>query len=125
VLKYLARYINGGPISNSRIIRDENDRVSFLARSKNKAEGNRPAPLELSAKGFVRRWSMHILPKGYTKSRSFGGYHPSSNPVPLQSSWLLPQGVWSSVDTLSATCHHVRVVDKLRWFEPVSRSESA
>ena len=23
---------------------------------------------------FVRRWSLHILPKGYTKTRRFGGY---------------------------------------------------
>jgi hypothetical protein len=75
VLKYLARYMTGGPISDRRILRDENDRVTFWARSKNKAQGNRPREFELPGKEFVRRWSMHILPKGYTRSRSFGGYH--------------------------------------------------
>ena len=75
VLKYLARYVAGGPISDSRILSDENDHVTFWARSKNKAEGNRSRPFELSGKEFVRRWSMHVLPKGYTRSRCFGGYH--------------------------------------------------
>ncbi len=55
VLKYLACYMTGGPISNRRIIRDENDHVTFWARSKNKAEGNRPRPFELCGKEFVRR----------------------------------------------------------------------
>jgi len=75
VLKYLARYMTGGPISDRRIIHDENDRVTFWARSKDKTAGNPSRPFELSGKEFVRRWSMHILPKGYTRSRCFGGYH--------------------------------------------------
>jgi len=77
VLKYLARYMTGGPISDGRLISDENDRVAFWARSKNKAEGNRSRRFELPGKEFVRRWAMHILPKGYTRSRRFGGYHGS------------------------------------------------
>jgi len=79
VLKYLARYLTGGPISNSRIIRDEHDHVTFWARSKDKAAGNPSRPFELSGKEFVRRWSMHILPKGYTRTRRFGGYHGSKH----------------------------------------------
>ena len=75
VLKYLARYMTGGPISDRRIIGDENDHVTFWARSKNKADSNRSRPFELPGKEFVRRWSMHVLPKGYTRSRSYGGYH--------------------------------------------------
>ena len=75
VLKYLARYMTGGPVSARRIISDENGHVKFWARSKNKTDGNRSRPFGLSGKEFVRRWSMHILPKGYTRSRSFGGYH--------------------------------------------------
>jgi hypothetical protein len=78
VLKYLARYMTGGPIADRRIISDEDGRVTFWARSKNKAEGNRPRPFPLRGKEFVRRWSMHILPKGYTRSRCFGGYHGPS-----------------------------------------------
>ena len=64
-----------GPISDRRIIGDHNDRVSFWARSKNKASGNRACEFEFPGKEFVRRWSMHILPKGYTRSRCYGGFH--------------------------------------------------
>jgi hypothetical protein len=33
---------------------------------------------------FVRRWTMHILPKGYTRSRSYGGYHGTKRQAYLQ-----------------------------------------
>lgn len=76
VVKYLARYISGGPIADRRLISDEDDdKVTFWARTKDKA--NKSEPFTLRGHEFVRRWSMHILPKGYTRSRSYGGYHGS------------------------------------------------
>ncbi len=75
VLKYLARYMTGGPISDRRLISDDGSVVTFWARSKEKSTGNKPQPFPLRGAEFVRRWSMHILPKGYTRSRSYGGYH--------------------------------------------------
>lgn len=75
VLKYLAAYMTGGPISDRRLISDEDGVVTFWARSKDKAGGNRPEPFSLTGTEFVRRWTMHILPKGFTRSRSYGGYH--------------------------------------------------
>jgi hypothetical protein len=77
VLKYLAGYMTGGPISDRRLISDEDGFVTFWARSKDKARGNRSEPFSLRGTEFVRRWTMHILPKGYTRSRSYGGYHAS------------------------------------------------
>lgn len=73
VIKYLARYMSGGPIANSRLISHEHDKITFWARNNDKA--NKREPFTLEGKEFVRRWSMHILPKGYTRSRSYGGYH--------------------------------------------------
>ena len=75
VLKYLARYLTGGPISDRRIISDEDGRITFWARSKNKADGNPSRPFPLPCVEFVRRWAMHILPKGYMRCRRYGGYH--------------------------------------------------
>lgn len=75
VLKYLARYIAGGPISDQRLISDEDGVVTFWARSKDKGKGNRSEQFPLKGTEFVRRWTMHILPKGYTRSRAYGGYH--------------------------------------------------
>jgi hypothetical protein len=74
VLKYLARYLTGGPISDRRLIAHENDEVTFWARSRDKKAGNPSRPFSLSGPEFVRRWALHILPKGFTKSRHYGGF---------------------------------------------------
>lgn len=77
VLKYLARYMAGGPISDRRLISHDGKDVLFWARSKKKqSEGTRPqsVPVKLSAVEFTRRWALHILPKGFVKVRSYGGY---------------------------------------------------
>ncbi|MFW6114321.1 MAG: IS91 family transposase [bacterium] len=75
VLKYLARYMTGGPISDRRLISDEDGTVTFWARSKDKGKKKRSERFSLKGTEFVRRWTMHILPKGYTRSRAYGGYH--------------------------------------------------
>jgi len=38
---------------------------------------NKAQPYRLSSRQFMQRWTMHILPKGFTRSRSYGGYHSS------------------------------------------------
>ena len=40
VLKYLARYLTGGPISDRRLIAHQDDKVTFWARSRDKGGGN-------------------------------------------------------------------------------------
>jgi hypothetical protein len=73
--KYLARYLTGGPISDRRIVSHENGFVTFLARvGKTTGGDDEVEPVTLRGTEFVRRWSLHILPKGYTKTRRFGGY---------------------------------------------------
>jgi len=46
-----------------------------------KPHGDNPFPLKGTE--FVRRWTMHILPKGYTRSRAYGGYHGTKRGVYL------------------------------------------
>ena len=78
VIKYLARYLTGGPISDRRLISHQDGDVTFWARTGNTpGGGNRAAASQaytLSGSEFVRRWSLHILPKGYVKTRRYGGY---------------------------------------------------
>ena len=76
VVKYLARYLTGGPISDRRLISHEQGDVTFWARTGNTLGGGRAEtqPYTLTGTEFVRRWSLHILPKGYVKTRRFGGY---------------------------------------------------
>lgn len=71
VVRYLARYMTGGPISNRRLLSiDEHDNIYFSVRSKDKS--GRTEAYKLSAVEFIQQWSLHILPKGFTKVRSFG-----------------------------------------------------
>lgn len=74
VLKYLARYLTGGPISDHRLIEHHEDEVTFWARGQDKQRGNPLEPYTLTGAEFTRRWALHILPKGFVKSRSFGGF---------------------------------------------------
>jgi hypothetical protein len=73
--KYLARYLTGGPISDRRMVSDEAGVVTFQARIGDKTGGSKQTiHVRLPGAEFVRRWCLHILPKGYTKTRGFGGY---------------------------------------------------
>ena len=83
VVKYLASYLTGGPIANRRIIKADEEEVWFWARPKkslnrkrSKRRGmNASRPYRLSARQFMQRWTLHILPKGFIRSRCYGGYH--------------------------------------------------
>ena len=49
--------------------------MTFFARVGRKTGGDdETEPITLTGVEFVRRWSLHILPKGYTKTRRFGGF---------------------------------------------------
>jgi len=72
VLKYLARYMTGGPISDQRLIEVKDGRVYFWARSSDKS--GRQVPASLPTLEFIRCWTLHILPKGFTKARCYGGW---------------------------------------------------
>ena len=75
VVKYLARYVSGGPISDRRIVSADGDKVTFLVRDNQSASnGQRKGqiPITIDQTEFVRRWSLHILPKGFVRVRSYG-----------------------------------------------------
>ena len=59
-------------ISNYRIVGNDtlNGRVTF--RYKDYADGEKTKLMSLAGPEFVRRFEQHILPKGFTKIRSFG-----------------------------------------------------
>jgi hypothetical protein len=70
VLKYLARYTHRVAISNQRLVALEDGRVTF--RWKNYARAGEPAIMTLKAEEFIRRFLLHVLPKGFVKVRHFG-----------------------------------------------------
>jgi hypothetical protein len=72
VIEYLGRYTHKVAISNHRIcsINDPDDTVTF--NYKDYADGNKQKQMELTGKEFIRRFEQHILPKGFTKIRTYG-----------------------------------------------------
>ena len=70
VLHYLARYTHRVAISNHRLISFENDQVTF--RWKDYAHGNKKRKMTLSADEFLRRFLLHVLPRGFVRIRFFG-----------------------------------------------------
>ncbi len=85
VLKYLARYLTGGPISDARILAANEQEVTFLAREGKVAGGeSKQVPITVSTTEFVRLWSLHILPKGYTKTRRYGGWSNTRRDIYLE-----------------------------------------
>jgi hypothetical protein len=81
MLKYLTKYMTGGPISNGRIVGEKNGRIYFKARSKRKGEGL--VETSLSTVEFVQQWSLHILPKEFTRTRYFGMWSSSKRKIYL------------------------------------------
>ncbi len=75
VLKYLTRYLTGGPIGSARITAADDQHVYFTAREGQVSGGNaRQVELKLSLGEFVRRWCLHIQPCQLTKTRYLGGW---------------------------------------------------
>src|SRR5262249_39272514 len=70
VLKYLARYTHRVAISNSRLLRLEQGRVTF--RYKDYADAHQGKTMTLDAVEFLRRFLEHVLPKGLMKIRHYG-----------------------------------------------------
>ncbi len=70
VLGYLSRYTHRIAISNSRIVRIENDTVFF--RWRDYSDHGRNKVMKLDAVEFIRRFLLHVLPSRYVKIRYYG-----------------------------------------------------
>jgi hypothetical protein len=74
LLQYLARYTHRVAISNHRIVNVADGRVTF--RWKDYAHGGKQRKMTLSANEFLRRFLLHVLPKGFIRIRFFGFLAP-------------------------------------------------
>lgn len=76
VATYLARYLKGGPMKDSRLIGQRGDEVIFRYRVGTDAGGNgkRQAVMSLSLDTFLGRWLEHVPPRGFQTVRGYGLY---------------------------------------------------
>jgi hypothetical protein len=70
VLRYLGRYTHRVAISNHRLVSFDGERVSF--RWKDYTHGSKIRQMTLPATEFLRRFFLHVLPKGFVRIRHFG-----------------------------------------------------
>lgn len=70
VLEYLGRYTHRIAISNHRIVKMEDDKVSF--RWRDYADNNKTKIMTVAANEFIRRFLLHVLPDRFVKIRHYG-----------------------------------------------------
>jgi hypothetical protein len=70
VLHYLARYTHRVAISNHRLVAFQDHKVTF--RWRDYAHGSKSRLMTLSAEEFLRRFLLHVLPRGFVRIRFFG-----------------------------------------------------
>jgi len=139
VLCYLGRYTHRIAISNHRLVSFDGNTVTF--RWRDYARGNKQRLMTVSADEFIRRFLVHVLPKGFVRIRHFGfmaNYQRSSSldlcrqrlemlPVirsteiaPAVSSWVCPKcgGTMTIVERVTAV--------QLKWrFVPICFSDTS
>jgi predicted Zn-ribbon and HTH transcriptional regulator len=70
VLDYLGRYTHRVALSNDRIWSLQNGEVSFTYRDRKNQD--RRKLMTLGAEEFIRRFLLHVIPKGFMRVRHFG-----------------------------------------------------
>jgi len=70
VLQYLGRYTHRVAISNHRLVSFANGQVTF--RWRDSADRNQQKLMTVSLDEFLRRFLLHLLPKGFVRIRHFG-----------------------------------------------------
>jgi hypothetical protein len=85
-LRYLAPYIFRVAISNHRILKVEQGKVTFRYRQ---SDTGNVRCCTLTAEEFLRRFLQHVLPKGFVKVRYYGLFAPALRYLlPLLHLWL-------------------------------------
>jgi hypothetical protein len=72
VLAYLSRYTHRVAISNSRLIASDETGVTFRYKDYRRDGADRQQIMTLAADEFIRRFLLHILPRGFHRIRHYG-----------------------------------------------------
>lgn len=70
VLDYLGRYTHRVAIANHRLVKLEDGRMTF--RWRDYRDENQQKLMTLEVHEFIRRFLLHVLPRGFTRLRYFG-----------------------------------------------------
>ena len=73
VIRYLVQYTHRVAITNQRILNIADGKVTFLAKDYRDRAVKKPVTLD--GVEFLRRFTLHILPRRFVKIRRFGIYN--------------------------------------------------
>jgi predicted Zn-ribbon and HTH transcriptional regulator len=72
VLAYLSRYTHRVAISNSRLLRTDANGITFRVKNYRVSGSRRYTTMTLTPNEFIRRFLIHVLPKGQHRIRHYG-----------------------------------------------------
>jgi hypothetical protein len=72
VLAYLSRYTHRVAISNSRLIRFDDTGITFRYKDYRRDGPDRQQLMTLAPDEFIRRFLLHVLPRGFHRIRHYG-----------------------------------------------------
>jgi len=102
VLDYLGRYTHRVALSNDRILSAHDGEVTFSYR--NRKDQDRKKTMTLDTDEFIRRFLLHVIPKGFMRVRHFGFLANRSKSLLSKCRQLLDLG--PTVPTLSQRSVH-------------------
>jgi hypothetical protein len=70
VINYLGQYTHRIAISNYRLVKLDGDKIHFKVRDKENPKKKKIVVMDV--RKFLRRFLLHVLPKGYVRIRHFG-----------------------------------------------------
>jgi Putative transposase len=116
VVRYLGRYTHRVAISNHRLLSFDGNNVTF--RWRDYAHGNKQKTMTVSTDEFIRRFLLHVLPKGFVRIRHFGFMANSQRSASLElCRRLLGMPVPPTMEVASTssarlcpTCHRAMIV---------------
>lgn len=86
VVDYLARYAFRIALTNARLVDMDDTHVTFKYKQRETGEWK---TCRLTGVEFLRRFLMHVLPKGFHKLRYYGLWHPSKRDLQQRARLLL------------------------------------
>ena len=99
VVEYLARYTHKVAISNHRLLAVDHEQIRFQYKDYRKAGAKLHTALH--AHEFLRRFCMHILPKGFVRIRHYGIFASKNKAIDLNKAKLdLGQPLWEKTTFL-------------------------
>ena len=131
VLAYLSRYTHRVAIANSRLIAQDEATVTFKYKDYRASKKERYKTMRLATGEFIRRFLIHVLPKGFHRIRHYGlfaSHVRAANMATIRKLLAVPtEATASATGEEAQECTYVcqtcgapmRVIERL---EPTSRS---